>query len=228
MGRISSYFGKRETLNGRTQHDGLDFPAPVGSPIYSNKELTVLQSKTETGYGNVVMARDNAGNIYKFAHLDSVPENIKPGAKIQPGEQIAWTGISGVEKDGKQTSTGPHLHYEVIQGKKAVDPLTTVDTQGQPFVNAVSFSPNGGNLRNTEAKKDPNYTPNGTATAPLRPNQNQDPTAKDPTGRPPTTRGLKPDVNQSPAETNRLNKYAPPPPAIRAPMINPLLQLGDR
>ena len=123
MGRISSYFGKRESLNGRTQHDGLDFPAPVGSPIYSNKELTVLQSKTETGYGNIVMARDNAGNIYKFAHLDSVPENIKPGAKIQPGEQIAWTGISGVEKDGKQTSTGAHLHYEVIYKGGKVNPV---------------------------------------------------------------------------------------------------------
>ena len=220
--RVSSYYGKRETLNGRSWHDGIDLRAPVGTPVYTNKELTVTQATTLSGYGNVVYARDNAGTEYRFAHLDSIPSNVKPGAVLAPGDQVAYSGISGTEKDGTQTSTGAHLHYEVRRGGKSVDPLTTIDpATGKPYVANASFDKSGRSLVTSDITKDPNYTPNGTATAPMTPKQ-------DPTGRPPTTRGLKPDANQSPAETNRLNKYAPPPPGIRAPMINPLLQLGDR
>jgi hypothetical protein len=220
--RVSSKWGNRASLNGRTWHDGIDLAVPVGTPIYTNKELTVTQATTQTGYGNIVYARDNAGTEYRFAHLDSIPSNVKPGAVLPPGSQVAYSGISGEEKNGKPTSTGAHLHYEVRRGGKSVDPLTTIDpATGKPYVANASFDKSGRSLVTSDITKDPSYTPNGTSNAPLTPKQ-------DPTGRPPSTRSLKPDTNQSPAETNRLNTYAPPPPGIRAPMINPLLQLGDR
>lgn len=222
--RVSSKFGTRESLNGRTMHEGIDLAVPVGTPIYTNKELTITHATTQTGYGNVVYARDNAGTEYRFAHLDSIPADVKPGAILAPGSQVAYSGVSGVEKDGKPTSTGAHLHYEVRQGGKPVDPLTTIDpATGKPYASNASFDKSGRSLVTSDITKDPNYTPNGTATAPLRSNQ-------DPTGRAPTTRGLKPTPNQSAAETNRLNKTIPnaPPPVIRAPLINPLLQLGDK
>jgi hypothetical protein len=220
--RVTSKVGVRESLNGRTIHDGIDLAVPVGTPIYTNKELTVTHATTLPGYGNVVYARDNLGTEYRFAHLDSIPDNVKPGAVLSPGSQVAYSGISGEEKNGKQTSTGAHLHYEVRQGGKPIDPLTTIDpATGKPYVANASFDKSGRSLVTSDITKDPNYTPNGTASAPLRSN-------RDPSGRTPTPRSLKPDANQSPAETNRLNNYAPPPPGIRAPMINPLLQLGDR
>ena len=223
--KVTSKYGLRESLNGRTMHDGIDLGVSAGTPIYAQKELRVTHAVNQTGYGNVVYAVDNLGTEYRFAHLDSIPPNVKAGTVLSPGSQIAYSGKSGVEKDNKPTSTGDHLHYEVRRGGKSVDPLITIDpSTGKPYSHNASFSPEGGTLTNSVIAKDPNYTPNGTPWAPLR-------RTPDPTGRPPpTTRGLKPNINQSQAETNRLKNTISEglPPTIRAPMINPLLQLGDK
>jgi hypothetical protein len=208
--KVSSPFGPRD-LFGRSKHDGVDYSTPMGSPIYNNKELRVVYSGSQNGYGNVVRAVDQQGTEYIFGHLDSIPDSTKVGTTLPPGSLIAHTGNSG-------DSTGPHLHYEIRQGKpaKSYDPLTTIDpTTGKPYESNASFEPNGTSLRNTTAKKDPNYTVRGKEKAPA-----------------PPTRGVAPDANQSAAEANRLNNKSPAlntrPPRNMVPRINPLLKLGNK
>lgn len=218
MGAPSSGWGNRN-MNGRTFHHGTDFPAEIGSPVYTNKPLTVTQATVQTGYGNVVYAVDNAGTEYRFAHLDGFANGVTPGSTIPAGGQIGYTGITGAEKDGSQTSTGAHLHYEVRRGGQSVDTLTTIDpSTGKPYVNNASFAQDGSSLRNSTAKKDPNYKPNGSsATTPAPGNANK---GRDGATKPPLSQFDKDNKHKEiPGNTQ--------PQSIRIPRINPLLKLGD-
>jgi len=144
-------------LFGRSYHQGIDYATPIGSPIYNNKELRVVYAGEQKGFGNVVRAVDNQGTEYIFGHLDSIPQGTKFGATLPAGSLIAHTGNSG-------DSTGAHLHYEIRQGRppKSVDPLTTIDpTTGKPYEYNATFEQGGSSLRNSTAKKDPNYTAQG-------------------------------------------------------------------
>jgi hypothetical protein len=207
---VTSKFGPRE-LYGRSYHQGIDYGTPMGSPIYNNKEMKVVFAGHQNGFGNVVRAMDAQGTEYIFGHLDSIPEGTKTNTVLPPGSLIAHTGNSG-------DSTGAHLHYEIRQGSpaKSYDPLTTIDpTTGKPYENNATFEPGGSSLRNSTAKKDPNYTVRG---------KDKDPVPK---------RGIAPDANQSAAEANRLNKPSTALNGLRPPRttvlrINPLLKLGDR
>jgi hypothetical protein len=184
----------------------------MGSPIYNNKEMKVVFAGEQKGYGNVVRAVDAQGTEYIFGHLDSIPAGTKTNTVLPPGSLIAHTGNTG-------DSTGPHLHYEIRQGNpaKSYDPLTTIDpTTGKSYESNAAFEPGGTSLRNSTAKKDPTYTVRGKE-------QKSEP----------VTRGIAPDVNQSAAEANRLNKKSPTlngprPPRTVVPRINPLLKLGDK
>lgn len=207
--RVSSYYGPRD-LFGRSFHHGIDYATPIGSPIYANKELTVTFAGSQTGYGNVVYARDNVGTEYRFGHLDSIPAETKVGSTLAPGTKIAYTGNTG-------DSTGAHLHYEVRRGGKSVDPLTTIDpSTGKPYENNATFEPGKPSMRNSTASPAPGYAPKGTVDVPQTRSLNA--------GKP------APQENQSPAETARLNRAAKPqrPPGIKIPRINPLLRLGDQ
>ena len=218
MGRPSSGWGNR-IMNGRTFHHGVDFPAPIGSPVYTNKPLTITQSTVQTGYGNVVYAVDSAGTEYRFAHLDSLTPGMKAGDRIPAGGQVGYTGISGTEKDGSQTSTGAHLHYEVRRGGQSVDPITTIDpATGKPYVNNASFEKNNGtSLRTSTPKKDANYKPNATTTTtPVPSNADK--------GRDGTTKPTTPFDNDDKHKNTPGNNS---PQGIKIPRINPLLKLGD-
>jgi len=192
-------------------HDGEDYAAPVGSQIYAQKPLTVEYAGTASGYGNVIYARDAQGNQFRFGHLDSIPDNVKKGTTLGQGDLIAYTGNTG-------TSSGAHLHYEVREqdpatGRlKPVDPSTRLDVGngGQPYINAVSFSPNGGSLKNTNPTKSAGYAAKNPSDV-VASNQ-------------PTTRSAKPTIPQKGAQAL---------PGARAPSsfvdlsVNPLLKLGD-
>jgi len=211
---VTSKFGWRihPITKVETFHDGVDYATPIGTPIYNNKELRVVFAGEQNGYGNVVRAVDRQGTEYIFGHLDSIPAGTKVNTTLPPGSLIAHAGNTG-------GSTGAHLHYEIRQGRpsKSYDPLTTIDpTTGKPYENNATFEPGGSSLRNSTAKKDPNYTPQATQQAPRRP----------------ATRGITPDgTNQRPNEANRLNNTplnSSRPPRTIVPRINPLLRLGDK
>lgn len=98
---ISSRFGKRW---GR-QHQGIDFAAPQGSPIYATSAGTVISSGWEAGYGKSVVIDHGHGMQTRYAHCSKLL--VKVGKVVGKGQQIAKVGSTG-------HSTGPHLHFEVI------------------------------------------------------------------------------------------------------------------
>ena len=119
---ISSGMGWRPDGNGgQMWHEGLDIEVPVGTPVVAIEKGTVVNTTTDNygdGYGNLVCIK-HSNNVYSLvAHNSNVLVNI--GEQIEAGQPIASSGNTG-------TSTGPHIHYELIQG-------TANDNWGVHFV----------------------------------------------------------------------------------------------
>jgi murein DD-endopeptidase MepM/ murein hydrolase activator NlpD len=98
---ISSPFGHRW---GR-QHQGIDFAAGVGEPIYATSAGTVIYSGWESGYGKSIVLDHGNGIQTRYAHCSRLL--LKKGAPVLKGAKIALVGSTG-------HSTGPHLHFEII------------------------------------------------------------------------------------------------------------------
>lgn len=156
MARQTSGFGSRPspTPGASTNHGGVDYSTPVGSPIYARTDMTVNKAGVGSGYGNVVYATDKNGTQYRYGHLDGFPPGMKAGDTIKAGDVIGYTGNTGV-------SSGAHLHYEARpNGGAPVDPNGIDPKTGKPYTAAASFDPDGGNLDNTTPKPTKNRTPN--------------------------------------------------------------------
>jgi len=117
--RLSSSFGMRKhPISGfNKMHKGIDFAAPIGTPIYAGGNGIVEYVGTNGGYGKYIRIRHN--NEYKtaYAHLNSYKKGISKGVRVNQGEVIGYVGNTG-------RSTGPHLHYEIIYQNKQINPLT--------------------------------------------------------------------------------------------------------
>ncbi len=117
LGRISSYYGWRiDPFNKRYKfHDGMDFTGPIGTEIYATGDGTVEYAKySRYGYGNDILIDHGFGYKTRYAHLDKIL--VKKGQKVKRGEVIGYLGNTG-------RSTGPHLHYEVMKNRKALNPI---------------------------------------------------------------------------------------------------------
>ncbi len=114
--RISSPFGIRiHPISGKLQkHDGLDFAANIGKTIYATGNgIIKLVQKSNSGYGNRVDIQHEFGYKTVYAHLDLI--NVAKGDTVVRGQVIGTVGNTG-------TSTGPHLHYEVIYKRTKYNP----------------------------------------------------------------------------------------------------------
>jgi murein DD-endopeptidase MepM/ murein hydrolase activator NlpD len=124
--RISSGFGMRfHPLLGYTRmHKGIDFAVPVGTPVMASGNGTVKVAGRSSGYGNYM--RIDMGNGYGFAygHLSRFAPGVHPGSHVHQGEIVAYSGNTGL-------STGPHLHYEILQNGTQVNPLKVKVAQGR-------------------------------------------------------------------------------------------------
>ena len=112
---VSSRFGFRadpDTGESR-MHRGVDFPGFVGEPILAIASGVVTYASANGGYGNLVELEHANGYRTRYAHNDKIL--VALGAMVTKGQQIATLGTSG-------RSTGPHLHFEVRQHGKALDP----------------------------------------------------------------------------------------------------------
>jgi murein DD-endopeptidase MepM/ murein hydrolase activator NlpD len=115
-GRVTSGFGMRiHPITGRlTHHDGIDFGASAGTAIKASADGEVTRSEASSGgYGNVIEIRHADGTVTRYGHNRA--NNVKVGQSVRAGETIGEVGSTG-------NSTGPHLHYEMIKGGRAVDP----------------------------------------------------------------------------------------------------------
>ena len=114
--RTASGFGMRmhPVYNVMKMHSGIDFTAKVGTDINSTGDGIVEAVKnSRTGYGKHVIINHGFGYKTLYAHLSEF--KIRKGQKVKRGDIIGKVGNTG-------TSTGPHLHYEVIRNNKKIDP----------------------------------------------------------------------------------------------------------
>jgi murein DD-endopeptidase MepM/ murein hydrolase activator NlpD len=96
-------------------HNGLDFGIPVGTPVETTMDGTVISAGwNNQGYGNLVIVENGAYKTY-YAHLSSIPVSV--GDNVTAGTTIGLSGNTG-------NSTGPHLHYEIRKGNVPIDPTS--------------------------------------------------------------------------------------------------------
>ena len=114
--RLSSGFGNRKhpILGFTKMHKGVDFAAPVGTPILAAGDGIIEYSGWKGAYGKYIRIRHNGNFKTAYAHLSKIYK--KRGTRIKQGDVIGTLGNTG-------RSTGPHLHYEILMGGRQVNPL---------------------------------------------------------------------------------------------------------
>lgn len=98
-------------------HNGVDFRAPMGSPIQAAGDGVVEKISWETGYGKYVRIRHDGGYETTYAHISATPSDLRVGQRVTQGQVIAYVGSTGY-------STGPHLYYELRVNGRYENPLT--------------------------------------------------------------------------------------------------------
>ncbi|WP_412068437.1 M23 family metallopeptidase [Rubrivirga sp. IMCC43871] len=122
--RLTSGFGMRfhPILRVSRMHAGVDFPTPVGTPLYAAGDGTVSFVGTKGGYGNVIeVDHPLAGKVTRYAHLSRVADGVRVGSAVRRGQTVAYSGNTGL-------STAPHLHYEVRLLNAERTPINPVAT----------------------------------------------------------------------------------------------------
>ena len=117
-GETRSGFGMRRhpILGYYKMHTGVDWAAPIGTPIFAAGNGTVIKSGWTSGYGRRVEIQHANGYISAYSHMSGFGRGIKEGVRIRQGQVVGFLGSSGL-------STGPHLHYEVMVNGHFVDPM---------------------------------------------------------------------------------------------------------
>lgn len=117
--RITSGFSKKRfhpVLQYVRPHHGVDYGAPVGSPVMTTADGVVMEAGRNRGEGNYVRIRHTSRIDTSYLHLSRVAKGIKPGTRVTQGDVIGYVGKTGL-------ATGPHLDYRVNDGGKWLDPL---------------------------------------------------------------------------------------------------------
>ena len=114
--RLSSSFGMRKhPISGFNKiHQGTDFAAPIGTPIMASGDGKIVKARWCGGGGNCIKIKHNSTYSTVYAHMSKFGKNIKEGKKVKQGQIIGYVGSTGM-------STGPHLHYVVIENGKKIN-----------------------------------------------------------------------------------------------------------
>ena len=117
--RLSSAFGMRKhPIDGYNKmHKGTDFAAPMGTPIMASGDGVITRAKWCGGGGNCIQIKHNSTYQTVYAHMKNFARGIKVGLRVKQGQIIGYVGSTG-------NSTGPHLHYEVIENRKKINSQT--------------------------------------------------------------------------------------------------------
>ena len=128
--KLSSNFGMRKhpILGYNKMHKGIDFAAPMGTPVYAGGNGVVEIAGRNGSYGKYIRIRHNNGYKTAYAHLSGFKKGISKGKRVNQGEVIGYVGSTG-------RSTGPHLHYEIIYQNKQINPMTLKLPSGKVLKN---------------------------------------------------------------------------------------------
>ncbi|TKR53353.1 M23 family metallopeptidase [Allopusillimonas ginsengisoli] len=116
--RINSVFGYRlHPVSGRwAGHQGLDYPAPRGTPIRATAGGKIAFIGVQNGYGKVIFIEHSNDYSTVYAHQSRFKKGLREGVMIEKGQVIGYVGSTGI-------SSGPHLHYELRLNNQPVDPI---------------------------------------------------------------------------------------------------------
>ncbi len=117
--RLSSSFGMRKhPIDGfNKMHRGTDFAAPKGTPIMASGDGVIIRARWCGGGGNCIKIKHNSTYSTVYAHMSKFASGMKVGRRVKQGQVIGYVGSTG-------KSTGPHLHYEVIENGKRINSQT--------------------------------------------------------------------------------------------------------
>ncbi len=117
--KITSGYGMRVNpiLGYSAMHQGIDFGAPMGTPIFAAGNGVIEEIGEKNGYGNYIKVRHNGTYETAYAHISRFASGLKRGSKVKQGQVIAYVGETG-------RATGPHLHFEIMVNGQHVNPST--------------------------------------------------------------------------------------------------------
>ncbi len=124
--RITSAFGPRlhPILGFTRMHQGIDFGAAAGAPVFAAGDGVVEEARWSGGYGRWLKIRHGQSLETGYAHLSAWAPGIAPGVSVRQGQVVAFVGATGL-------ATGPHLHYEVFARGGRIDPRLARAAAGQ-------------------------------------------------------------------------------------------------
>lgn len=118
--RITSRFSMRRfhpVLKVSRPHYGVDYGAPVGTPVKVTAGGTVTFVGWERGGGKVVKVRHSGGYVTAYLHLSGYARGLRVGSRVSQGQLVGYVGATGL-------ATGPHLDYRVQKNGQWIDPLS--------------------------------------------------------------------------------------------------------
>jgi hypothetical protein len=127
--RISSVFGMREhPIFGKwKRHTGIDYAAPMGTPVRAIGDGVVVAVGKNGGYGNMIDIRHKNGYVSRYGHLSRFAKGLHRGEHVAMGQTIGYVGMTG-------WATGPHLHFEIRINGEAHDPKVALrNKSGEPL-----------------------------------------------------------------------------------------------
>ena len=107
-------------------HYGVDYVAPLGTPVMSTADGVVTDAGSRGPNGNMVTLRHAGGYVTRYLHLSRIPREIRPGRRVNQRDVIGFVGSTGV-------STGPHLDYRLYRHGKPLNPRTHILPPGPPI-----------------------------------------------------------------------------------------------
>jgi murein DD-endopeptidase MepM/ murein hydrolase activator NlpD len=130
--RVTSDFGMRihPVLGYTMMHKGVDFGAPVGTPVYASGDGVVTAIGPRGTYGLYIRIDHTKSLATAYAHLSAFPPGLAIGSRVRQGQTIAFSGNTG-------RTTGPHLHYEVLVDNVQVDPMKMTLEQNSALAGPV-------------------------------------------------------------------------------------------
>jgi len=126
--RITSSYGSRfhPVLKTKKKHEGVDYGAPVGTPVWSVADGIVIDARFSKSAGNMVVVQHVNGLRTEYFHLSKFAEGMRAGSRVTQKQVIGYVGSTGM-------STGPHLHFGLLRGNTHLDPGAQKSENSKPM-----------------------------------------------------------------------------------------------